>query len=95
MLPVLRRILDDAVVQFQRTNVRAGRDSLIFIIDRYRKLLQHVDLIENDASSLFNRKRLLITSLEILQREVRVLSRRIDTTLLSVRTDQRGQNRRV
>jgi hypothetical protein len=87
VLPVLRRIIRESVSEFQRQSVLEGKGTLEIIIHWYSKTLNYMALPVMDGVSDLNRKKVIISYLEIVQRELKVLSHRVDTTLASLRNN--------
>jgi len=81
-------------MRFQRGTLERAKDSLIFCIEWYKRIHQYAELEETDQILHTPRNTLLVTSLETLQRELKVLTRLVDITLISVKNqlNARPQN---
>src|SRR5271165_7136506 len=80
---VIQRILDRAVINFERGTVERAKDSLIFIIEWFKRVHEYAEMEPEQKRLNANRSQLLIASLEIMQRELKVLARLVDNTLAS------------
>lgn len=94
MKAILHKILDDSVMMFQRGSMERAKDSLIFIIEWFKRVHQYAEMEETDQIMHTPRNALLVPALETMQRELKVLSKLVDNMLLSVKnsTNARPQN---
>lgn len=94
MIRLVQRILDEGVIKFQRDAITRARDSLSFSIEWFKRVHEYANMEEGEQRLHTTRQQLLVSSLEILQRELKVLIRLVDITLLSVKnsTNARPQN---
>jgi hypothetical protein len=94
MNQVLQNILDEGLMRFQRGSMERAKDSLIFIIEWFKRVHQYAEMDESEQVMHTPRNALLVPALETMQRELKVLTALVDNTLRSVKnsTNARPSN---
>jgi hypothetical protein len=84
-LAAIQRILDSSVLNFQKQSLHGGKETLMGIIDWYKQTLLVWDV--EDIGLLTKRKR-MIASLEVVQRELKVLTLTVDRLITSLKNER-------
>ena len=91
---IVQKYLEEGARQFQRVAVARATERLVYIIDWFKRVHEYAEMDLSEQRLHAKRHQLLIAALEIMQRELKVLTRLVDITLASVKnsTNARSPN---